>query len=178
MDLGSEIRDPVFRVKKGTGSRIGSATMIMTHLLPLKVQEKVPSFEDCRYLEACVHVSGEESLEVGGEVGEAALQRTEGGVPGRGTLVQRRQQQLTPLSITDQALRSFYLLARLAKKNNESTSTGISSLHPSASRIMPSARSISSLGSLNKQGSLGSAANTDQHHGSGPPRVLSPRSAH
>jgi hypothetical protein len=67
------------------------------------------------YLEAGVHVRGEKSLEVSGEVGEAALQRTEGGVPGGGTLVQRRQQQLTPLSITDQALRAFYLLARLTE---------------------------------------------------------------
>jgi hypothetical protein len=66
-------------------------------------------------LEAGVHVCSEEGLEVSGEVGKAALQRTEGGVPGRGTLVQRRQQQLAPLSIADQALRAFYLLARLAK---------------------------------------------------------------
>jgi hypothetical protein len=63
----------------------------MIHLLSLKVQEKAVLKTVGTYLEAGVHVSGEKSLEVSGEVGEAALQRTEGGVPGGGTLVQRWQ---------------------------------------------------------------------------------------
>jgi hypothetical protein len=136
IDLGSEIRDPerthpISRIQGSKRHRIPDRihNPDMMHLLSLKVQGK-SSFEDFRYLEAGVHVCGEEGLEVSGEVGEAALQRTEGGVPGRGTLVQRWQQQLTPLSITDQALRTFYLLARLAKENSESRSAGISSLQP------------------------------------------------